>query len=76
MILWRINGFNLSIIRPFFESLRELSIPGINPEKIKKIYFREMYDAHWFPEAILYADMRLTIDIIKIIGGTRKSKIV
>lgn len=59
---------------PFFESLRELSIPGINPEKIKKIYFREMYDAHWFPEAILYADMRLTIDIIKIIGGTRKSK--
>ena len=33
-----------------------------------------MYDAHWFPEAILYADMRLTIDIIKIIGGTRKSK--
>lgn len=59
---------------PLFESLQGFSIPEISPEKIKGVYLSEMYDAHWFPGAIWCADIKLTLDIIDIVGGTRKSK--
>ncbi len=37
---------------PLFEGLQALSLPEIEPEKIKGIYLSEMHDAHWFPGAI------------------------
>lgn len=59
---------------PFFESLKELSIPELDSEKIKQVYLHEMYDAHWFPGTIWSADLMLTLDVIDVIGSTRKSK--
>jgi hypothetical protein len=59
---------------PFIESLKGLSIPELNPEKIKRVYLHDMYDAHWFPGSIWSADLKLTIDVIDVIGSTRKSK--
>jgi hypothetical protein len=61
-------------INPLLESLKGLSIPELNPEKIKQVYLHEMYDAHWFPGSIWSADLKLTIDVIDVIGSTRKSK--
>jgi hypothetical protein len=59
---------------PLLESLKGLSIPELDPEKIKQVYLHEMYDAHWFPGSIWSADIKLTIDVINVIGSTRKSK--
>lgn len=59
---------------PLFESLQAFSIPEIKPDKIEKIYLFEMYDAHWFPGSILCADIKLTFNVIDIVGSTRKNK--
>jgi hypothetical protein len=59
---------------PLLESLKGLSIPELDPEKIKQVYLHEMYEAHWFPGSIWSADLKLTIDVIDVIGSTRKSK--
>lgn len=59
---------------PLFESLQSLSIPELDPEKIKQVYLHEMYDAHWFPGTIWSADLKLTLDVVDVIGSTRKSK--
>lgn len=58
---------------PLFESLRAFSLPEIKPDKIKRIYLSEMYYAHWFPGSIWCADIKLTFDVIDIVGSTRKS---
>lgn len=59
---------------PLFESLNSLSIPELDPEKIKQVYLHEMFDAHWFPGTIWSADLKLTLDVVDVIGSTRKSK--
>ena len=59
---------------PLFESLQAFSMPEIKPDKVKGIYLSEMYDAHWFPGSIWCADIKLTFDVIDIVGSTHKSK--
>lgn len=70
VIKW-IQSFDFSRL---FDGLQSLSIPEIDPEKIKEVYLVEMYDAHWFPGSIWSADMKLTFDVIDVVGNTRKSK--